>query len=79
MSRRLVDRLSSLGLVERAPSRQDRRVTRIALTDKGPGIFGLTKRGLRNSIKLRLFNLPAQNWEELVRFSKKNEKNYAAD
>lgn len=61
----LVDRLSSLGLVERAPSRQDRRVTRIALTDKGRQFLAEHKEELRTSIKSRLFNLPAQELAEL--------------
>lgn len=61
----LVDRLSSLGLVARVPSQHDRRVTRIALTGNGREFLEEHKEELRNSIKSRLFNLPAEELEEL--------------
>ena len=61
----LVDRLSSLGLVERVPSQDDRRVTRIVLTDRGREFLDEHKGELRNSIRARLFKLPVNELEEL--------------
>jgi DNA-binding MarR family transcriptional regulator len=62
----IIDRLISLGIVERLPDKTDRRITKIKLTRKGKNRFEENRNLLRKVISKKLSSL---NQEELKKFS----------
>ena len=62
----LIDQLVGLGIIERRPDANDRRVINLALTDKGRVLLEDMKRKVTENIRNRLASLTA---EELTQMS----------
>ena len=62
---RLVDRLVTLGLVERRPDASDRRTINLALTEKGSSMLEVHGAAVRESIKEALSCLSDEELQEL--------------
>jgi len=61
----LVDKLIRLGLVERLPDTQDRRIINIALSDKGKITLQKCRKSVRNNMRKKLSCLKDEELEEL--------------
>ncbi len=62
----IVDQLEKDGLVERLPDPTDRRVSKIALTDKGKSLMARRKEALKNRISVDLSHLSQKDLEHLA-------------
>ena len=63
----LVDRLIRIGMAERLPDTKDRRITNIALTNKGRTTFMACRKLIRESIREKLSSLKDEELKELSR------------
>jgi DNA-binding MarR family transcriptional regulator len=61
----LIDKLIILGMVQRQPDQDDRRVINIALTSKGRAAIGECENLIKNRSKSRLSYLSAKELEDL--------------
>jgi DNA-binding MarR family transcriptional regulator len=59
----LIDRMVEAGLVERIPSKQDRRVINLALTPKGQETFKQCDRYIKNNVRDMLSGLTPESWK----------------
>ncbi|AIQ27386.1 MULTISPECIES: MarR family winged helix-turn-helix transcriptional regulator [Paenibacillus] len=62
----VVDRMVKAGLITRERSQSDRRIFKLAMTDKGKEIRELSKQSLRRYLQ-PLANIPAEDAGELLR------------
>lgn len=62
----IVDRMVKAGLITRQRSEQDRRIFRVALTDKGGEILEKSQEALRRHL-LPLIDIPEEDARELLR------------
>jgi MarR family transcriptional regulator, lower aerobic nicotinate degradation pathway regulator len=65
----LVDRAERRGLVRRAPSPDDRRAVRVALTDAGRALGGQVALAFGSRVEAYVEGLPAAEREELTRLA----------
>lgn len=63
---RFTDKLGALGLVERKPDAEDRRVINLALTKKGKQVLAEVRKLIRDNIKARLSSLEPGELEKLA-------------
>ncbi len=63
---RFTDKLEALGLVERKPDAEDRRVINLALTKKGKQVLAEARKLIRDNIKARLSSLEPGELEKLA-------------
>ena len=61
----LVNKLISLGIVERLPDARDRRITRISLTQRGKTVLEESWKVTRDSVRKNLGSLEDEELEEL--------------
>ncbi len=61
----LIDKLYTMGLVERSPDVRDRRITNVALTNEGNVKLEMYRKVLRSNIKKKLAALDTDELEEL--------------
>lgn len=66
----LVDRLSSIKLVRREPDMEDRRVTRVSLTNKGEILLQKAMREREKILKKMLSRLTMKDKEDFLRIIK---------
>ncbi|MNL72459.1 MarR family protein [compost metagenome] len=62
----VVDRMVKAGLITRQRSQSDRRIFKLAVTDKGKEIRELSKQSLRRHLQ-PLTEIPAEDAQELLR------------
>ena len=67
----LIDKLIEMGMVERQPNQDDRRVINIALTDKGKTVVEECETLIKNKGRARLAYLSDKELEELSSILKK--------
>ncbi len=60
-----LDKLTSLGIVERLPDARDRRIINVVLTNKGKTVLGGCKELIRDNIRKKLAYLKDDELEEL--------------
>ncbi len=60
-----LDKLTSLGVVERLPDARDRRIINVVLTSKGKTVLGECKELIRDNIRKKLAYLKDDELEEL--------------
>ncbi len=63
---RFTDKLEALGLVERKPDAEDRRVINLSLTEKGKQVLAEARKLIRENIKVRLSSLAPGEIEKLA-------------
>jgi DNA-binding MarR family transcriptional regulator len=63
---RFTDKLAALGLVERKPDAEDRRVINLSLTEKGKQVLAEARKLIRDNIKARLSSLEPGELEKLA-------------
>lgn len=61
----LVDKLIGLGMVERLPDKNDRRITNLTLTSKGKTVLEENRQSLRHNMIQKLSRLKKEELEEL--------------
>ncbi len=61
----LVDKLISLGIVERLPDERDRRIINVALTERGKTALKEAKKLIKDNIRTKLSRLNDKELEEL--------------
>ena len=61
----LIDRLVDLGIVERQPDKTDRRITNIALTQRGISLLDEHKRNIEEAVRERISFLSDRELNEL--------------
>ena len=62
----LSDRLNELGFIERQPDLSDRRITNLAVTQKGQDFLKESRKLIRKGLKDKLSSLDAQELNELA-------------
>jgi DNA-binding MarR family transcriptional regulator len=62
----LIDRMTQEGLVKRAVDRNDRRVTRVRLTEHGQQIFEVCDHNIKNNMRLMLSSLTQAELTDLA-------------
>ena len=62
----LVDKLVAAGLIERYPDEQDRRITKIGLTDKGVTFTAIHRQNLKEGVIQRFQNLSEPDLNEFL-------------
>lgn len=61
----LIDQLVDMGIVERHPDTEDRRVINLALTDHGRTLFREVKEKVKENMKIRLSGLTPEELSEM--------------